>query len=81
MKIKAAVTHGKGENFKIEEVELAEPKANEVLIKIVASGVCHTDAVARDLGLTPYPVVLGHEGSGIVEKVGDGVKTIKGLAI
>ncbi|WP_026559773.1 NAD(P)-dependent alcohol dehydrogenase [Bacillus sp. J37] len=77
MKIKAAVTHGKGENFKIEEVELAEPKANEVLIKIVASGVCHTDAVARDLGLTPYPVVLGHEGSGIVEKVGDGVKTIQ----
>jgi aryl-alcohol dehydrogenase len=77
MKIKAAVTHGQGEDFKIEEVELAEPKANEVLIKIVASGVCHTDAVARDLGLTPYPVVLGHEGSGIVEKVGAGVKTIE----
>ncbi|AGX02432.1 MULTISPECIES: NAD(P)-dependent alcohol dehydrogenase [Bacillus] len=77
MKIKAAVTHGQGENFKIEEVELAEPKANEVLIKIIASGVCHTDAVARDLGLTPYPVVLGHEGSGIVEKVGAGVKTIE----
>ncbi|MEN8698114.1 NAD(P)-dependent alcohol dehydrogenase [Bacillus infantis] len=77
MKIKAAVTHGQGEDFKIEEVELAEPKANEVLIKIVASGVCHTDAVARDLGLTPFPVVLGHEGSGIVEKVGAGVKTIE----
>jgi aryl-alcohol dehydrogenase len=77
MKIKAAVTHGQGEDFKIEEVELAEPKANEVLIRIVASGVCHTDAVARDLGLTPYPVVLGHEGSGIVEKVGAGVKTIE----
>ncbi|MGD6843689.1 NAD(P)-dependent alcohol dehydrogenase [Bacillus infantis] len=77
MKIKAAVTHGQGEDFKIEEVELAEPQANEVLIKIVASGVCHTDAVARDLGLTPYPVVLGHEGSGIVEKVGAGVKTIE----
>lgn len=77
MKIKAAVTHGQGEDFKIEEAELAEPKANEVLIKIVASGVCHTDAVARDLGLTPYPVVLGHEGSGIVEKVGAGVKTIE----
>lgn len=77
MKIKAAVTHGQGEDFKIEEVELAEPKANEVLIKIIASGVCHTDAVARDLGLTPYPVVLGHEGSGIVEKVGAGVKIIE----
>jgi len=77
MKIKAAVTHAKGEEFKIEEVELAEPKATEVLIKIVASGVCHTDAVARDTGITPYPAVLGHEGSGIVEKVGEGVKTIQ----
>lgn len=77
MKIKAAVTHGLGENFKLEEVELTEPKEDEVLVKIVASGVCHTDAVARDLGLTPFPVVLGHEGSGIVEKVGSAVKTIK----
>lgn len=77
MKMKAAVTHGKGEEFKIEEVELAEPKANEVLIKITASGVCHTDAVARDLGITPYPVVLGHEGSGIVEKVGEGVTLVQ----
>lgn len=77
MKIKAAVTHHKGEDFKIEEVEIAEPKANEVLIKVVASGVCHTDAVARDLGLSPFPAVLGHEGSGIVEKVGEGVKTIE----
>ena len=70
MKIKAAVTHGLGEDFKIEELELSDPKPNEVLIKIVASGVCHTDAVARDLGLSPFPAVFGHEGSGIVEKVG-----------
>ncbi|NGP46592.1 NAD(P)-dependent alcohol dehydrogenase [Bacillaceae bacterium SIJ1] len=77
MKIKAAVTHAKGEEFKIEEIEIAEPKATEVLIKVVASGVCHTDAVARDLGLSPFPAVLGHEGSGIVEKVGEGVKTIE----
>ena len=77
MKIKAAVTHGLGEDFKIEEVELAEPKSNEVLIKIVATGVCHTDAVARDLGLTPFPAVLGHEGAGIVEKVGDNVRTVQ----
>lgn len=77
MKITAAVTHSQGEDFKIEEVELAEPKANEVLIKVVASGVCHTDAVARDLGLSPFPAVLGHEGSGIVEKVGEGVRTIQ----
>ncbi|HZG71296.1 MAG TPA: NAD(P)-dependent alcohol dehydrogenase [Chondromyces sp.] len=77
MKIKAAVTHNKGEEFKIEEVQLAEPKANEVLIKMVASGICHTDAVARDMGLSPFPAVLGHEGSGIVEKVGEGVRIIQ----
>ncbi|WP_203333581.1 NAD(P)-dependent alcohol dehydrogenase [Planococcus beigongshangi] len=77
MKIKAAVTHGQGEDFKFEEVELGEPKADEVLVKIVASGVCHTDAVARDLGLSPFPAVLGHEGSGIVEKVGSGVTAIE----
>ena len=77
MKIDAAVTHEKGEAFKVEPVELGEPKANEVLVRIVATGVCHTDAVARDLGLTPYPVVLGHEGAGIVEKVGEGVKLVE----
>lgn len=77
MKIKAAITHDLGQEFKIEEVELSDPKSNEVLIKVVASGVCHTDTVARDLGITPFPVVLGHEGSGIVEKVGSGVTTIQ----
>ncbi|MBX0315090.1 NAD(P)-dependent alcohol dehydrogenase [Planococcus glaciei] len=77
MKIQAAVTHGLGEEFKFEEVELGEPKDHEVLVKIVASGVCHTDAVARDLGLSPFPAVLGHEGSGIVEKVGSAVTSIE----
>ncbi len=77
MKIKAAVTHGLGEDFKLEEVKLKEPREDEVLVKIAACGVCHTDAVARDLGITPFPVVLGHEGSGIVEKVGSAVKTVK----
>lgn len=77
MRIKAAVVHDKGENFRIEEVELSDLKRDEVLVKIVASGICHTDAVARDIGLTPFPAVLGHEGSGIVEKVGPDVKTIR----
>lgn len=76
MKIKAAVTHGQGQEFKIEEVELSGPKANEVLVKIVAAGVCHTDAVARDAAIAPLPAVLGHEGSGIVEKVGEAVTTL-----
>ena len=52
MKIEAAVTHGQGEEFKIGEVELAEPRSNEVLVRVVATGVCHTDAVARDNGLS-----------------------------
>lgn len=78
MKIKAAVTHKEGDDFLIEEVELADPRETEVLVKMVGCGVCHTDAVARDQGLpVPLPAVLGHEGSGIVEKVGSSVHTLK----
>ena len=61
MKITAAVTEAQGKDFVLQEVELASPKANEVMIKIVATGVCHTDAVARDLAIAPLPAVLGHE--------------------
>lgn len=77
MKIMAAVTHSKGQPFSLEEVTLSGPATNEVLIRIVATGVCHTDAVARDLGLSPYPVVLGHEGAGIVEQVGRNVSDLE----
>lgn len=73
MKIRAAVTHAQGQAFAMEEVSLCAPKSNEVLVKVVATGVCHTDAVARDLGVSPYPIVLGHEGAGIVEQVGENV--------
>lgn len=76
MKIQAAVTHAQGEDFVIEEVTLSGPKANEVLVKVVATGVCHTDAVARDLAISPYPIVLGHEGSGIVQQTGDNVTSL-----
>lgn len=76
MKIQAAVTHAQGKPFSIEEVTLSEPGSNEVLVRLVAAGVCHTDAVGRDLGVSPYPVVLGHEGAGIVERVGDNVTGI-----
>ncbi len=76
MKIRAAVTHAQNEDFAFEDVTLSAPKSNEVLIKVVATGVCHTDAVARDLGITPYPIVLGHEGSGIVEQIGDNVTSL-----
>ncbi|MCK0745212.1 NAD(P)-dependent alcohol dehydrogenase [Chromohalobacter nigrandesensis] len=73
MQIKAAVTRGKGEPFSVETLALTEPGAKELRLRIVATGVCHTDAVAREMGLTPFPVVLGHEGAGIVEAVGSEV--------
>ena len=58
----------------MEEVELDEPQNGEILVRIVASGFCHTDeAVQHQFIPTPLPAVLGHEGAGIVEKVGPGV--------
>ena len=78
MRIRAAVTRAQGEPFHFEELDLAEPGLGEVRVRIVATGVCHTDAVARDLGIAPFPIVLGHEGAGIVEQLGPGVT---GLAV
>lgn len=72
MKIQAAVAHEKGQPLQIEEVELRQPKGTEVLIKMVACGVCHTDEVAMNQEIAvPFPAVLGHEGSGVVEAIGD----------
>src|SRR5690625_7595802 len=73
MDIKAAVTHAQAGDFVLESVALAEPQAGEVLVRVVATGVCHTDEVARELGLSPFPVVLGPEGSGVIEKLGPNV--------
>ena len=71
MKIKAAVTHAPGAPFQIEEVELPAPQKHEILVKITACGVCHTDDAARQQVIpVPLPAVLGHEGCGIVEAVG-----------
>jgi aryl-alcohol dehydrogenase len=73
--IKAAVVRKKGGPFQIETLALDEPRSDEVLIRIVATGMCHTDMVARDqLYTVPLPVVLGHEGAGVVEQVGSNVK-------
>jgi len=76
MKIKAAVVYEKGGPFIIEELDLDGPKENEVLVKIAATGVCHTDEAGRSHGYAQMPVVLGHEGAGIVEKVGPNVKNL-----
>lgn len=61
MDIQAAVTHQQGDPFKLEAAQLADPKFDEIRIRIMATGVCHTDVVARDLGIAPFPIVLGHE--------------------
>jgi aryl-alcohol dehydrogenase len=77
MRIRAAVVRERGGPFLIEDVELDEPRDDEVLVRIVGSGMCHTDLMARDQHLpVPLPGVFGHEGSGIVEKVGVHVKKV-----
>ncbi|WP_211881125.1 NAD(P)-dependent alcohol dehydrogenase [Pseudarthrobacter albicanus] len=77
MKINALVVEEKNAPFVREELELEAPGPGEVLVRIVATGVCHTDAntQAGDLPL-PLPGVLGHEGSGVVEAVGPGVENL-----
>src|SRR6202166_5316715 len=79
MKTRAAVAWKAGAPLSIETVELDGPKAGEVLVEILATGVCHTDAYtlsgADSEGL--FPAILGHEGAGIVREVGAGVTTLK----
>jgi aryl-alcohol dehydrogenase len=73
MQITAAVTEEQGKEYEIVDLELKEVNNDEVLIRVVSSGVCHTDVTAQHDGLVEYPAVLGHEGSGVVEKIGDAV--------
>lgn len=78
MEINAAVVFEKSGRFSIERLQLCEPNDDEVLVRIAGTGVCHTDLGARDQHLPiPLPTVLGHEGSGIVEKTGKGVTKVK----
>jgi len=75
--IRAAVTREKGAPFKLENARIRAPQNDEVLVKIVATGMCHTDMIVRDQYYpVPLPAVLGHEGAGIVEAVGPQVKDI-----
>nr|AAA40681.1 alcohol dehydrogenase [Rattus norvegicus]prf//1303272A dehydrogenase,alcohol [Rattus norvegicus] len=78
IKCKAAVLWEPHKPFTIEDIEVAPPKAHEVRIKMVATGVCRSDdhAVSGSL-FTPLPAVLGHEGAGIVESIGEGVTCVK----
>jgi len=77
VKITAAVCRGQGEEFQIEEVNLADPRDDEVLVRNVGAGVCHTDLICRDQWYpVPLPAVFGHEGSGVVEAVGKNVTKV-----
>ena len=77
MKIKAAVVREKGGSFSIEELDLAPPEGHEVLVRIAGVGICHTDLVCRDQYFpVPLPCVFGHEGAGVVEKVGEHVTKV-----
>jgi len=79
MKTRAAVAWEAGKPLSIEEVDLEGPREGEVLVRIVATGVCHTDAFTLS-GADPeglFPAILGHEGGGIVEEVGKGVTSLK----
>ena len=78
MKIKAAVAWAPKQALSIETIDLESPKRGEVLLKVVASGVCHTDSYTLS-GQDPeglFPVILGHEGGGIVAEVGEGVTSL-----
>jgi S-(hydroxymethyl)glutathione dehydrogenase/alcohol dehydrogenase len=78
IKSRAAIAWGPNQPLSIEEVDVMLPRAGEVLVKIVASGVCHTDAFTLS-GEDPegiFPAILGHEGGGIVESIGEGVTSV-----
>ncbi|WP_432123354.1 NAD(P)-dependent alcohol dehydrogenase [Streptomyces sp. S1] len=74
---KAAIVREKGGPFLIEDLHLEEPRIDEVTVRLVATGLCHTDLLARDQIMPPgVPAVLGHEGSGVVTAVGAGVGSV-----
>src|ERR1700761_6029517 len=78
MKIQAAVVWEAGAMLSIEEFDLDDPRDDEILVKVEAVGVCHTDDNAR-LGRLPvvFPIILGHEGAGVVERVGRDVTKVR----
>ena len=79
MDVTAAVCYAPNEPLRIETVQLREPRAGEVLIEMKAAGLCHSDyhQIDGSIPAYPYPVILGHEGAGIVRQVGPGVTSVK----
>ncbi|HVV07931.1 NAD(P)-dependent alcohol dehydrogenase [Amycolatopsis sp.] len=77
MRIRAAVAREKGAPFVLEDLTLDEPRPGEVLVEVGAAGICHTDIAVRDQWMPlPLPIVLGHEGAGIVRAVGGSVTKV-----
>lgn len=74
---RAAIVRQVGGPFTLEDVQVAAPREDEVRVRMVATGMCHTDLVARDGFPVPLPIVLGHEGAGVIESVGSGVTTLQ----
>jgi aryl-alcohol dehydrogenase len=78
MKIRAAVAHESQQELSLEDLDLSEPGSDDILVRIAGCGLCHTDvkALAGGMGV-PKPAVLGHEGAGVVERVGERVAGIQ----
>ena len=77
MKATAAVLRGADQPYAIEEIDLRDLRAHEVLVRIVAAGMCHTDVLPRVPGfIAAPPIVAGHEGAGVVEAVGGDVTRV-----
>ena len=77
MQITAAVSRGTGAAPSLEALELEAPRAGEMLVRLVATGICHTDLHEHPGRHAPQPIVLGHEGAGVIEAVGTGVRGVE----
>jgi aryl-alcohol dehydrogenase len=78
MQTRAAVVEAQGQPFTLTEVDLDEPREDEVLVRMVATGICHTDiTMSHFLPAEMFPNVFGHEGAGVVERVGAGVRGLE----
>jgi aryl-alcohol dehydrogenase len=77
MQASAVLCREQGGTFLIEDIEIGEPREDEVLVRVVAAGVCHTDLICRDQWYpVPLPSIFGHEGAGVVEAVGSSVRKV-----
>ncbi|WP_410873127.1 NAD(P)-dependent alcohol dehydrogenase [Nocardia sp. A7] len=77
MRTTAVLSRDPAAEFSIEPIEVDEPRGGEILVRIVAAGICHTDLVTRRAGAADRPILLGHEGAGVVAAIGPDVRTVR----